>query len=255
MANNEKIITPTQITHVILASHYFGTQEDSTKGIKAHQQSVHNVASRVQPVFQDFAPQPNQIPAETPQYISSEKTHQILIGDKKDTILKVRSDLEIYNFKNDSTLIIEIKPTPKIRHGIQTIITCMAVAKETNLPVEGGIFHYKQDSVTKIPQGGESAWDIIEHICLTAFSILKIQNTLDKDRNMRKIIPKNPNKTTLTWQPNLPTIKTYTPLSKSKTIELSDQAIEIRRNHLEPLVKEISPLISSWIQNSTKLST
>lgn len=224
----ERRITASEVIRVIVGERP-GHNPLAQEGIKEHQRIRHNALLRAQETLDGFAPEELALPVDSPELVITEETFTAKLGPG--LVLSARADMVMRG-----RAVIEVKPTPEIIHGVQTTVVCLAMFGEKRVPVVGGVYFYRGDDFREIPGGGEEIWPEIRDICVAAERIAWNQEVLDGNKERRR-----------SRQLALPLFGGLPLLTEDEETELHRESVQLRREVLDPLVEEITPVVEGWL--------
>lgn len=193
-----KTISPSEIISLIDPSTRHSPQS-SRKGIATHKQIVAEVLHTGQMLPSRYPPHPKlaEVLSRYPGALDKEVAAQALIGEG--VLLRTRIDVV------SPGLCLELKPTLKGRHILQTLLGCQAVSisQETDHP-DGVLYLYepRQALLIRASRVGQEVWDGITNLALSAAEIYDL-NKREKELQVKKKDAKNAGKKGSPNQPSL----------------------------------------------------
>jgi hypothetical protein len=240
MIEQRMTVTPSLVSRVILA-------ERPTRELQYYAKLGRQEHARITEKILNYAAyqlpweEPVVLPFEIdPAKILKEKTYSV--GLRNDYVLRARPDLTL-----EGGGIIEIKPQLLGRHIIQTILNCMAVAGQTGVtPLHAILYTYKNggsplDKVYVLPEGGAKYWPLAEELSINAAKLLSVQERIDELKGDHQNTYKA-RRTKQEWDSfhfKAPGDYPVDTEAAQEYYELSNYAIKLRRDILEPQAESI----------------
>lgn len=221
LPNGKYNISPSTVVEVFLAE-YPRSYPGSRRGKQEHQRIIQSIinSNTSEMVGYEVPPIPFDIPvgeAQGEKRVYAQITDNLTLSAQYDGLI-------------DKNITVEIKPTFKDYHTIQTVLTCMAVAKSQNLDKVHGMLHcYEENQTWVLPDGASDIWPLTVQVCELSQQIKYVQ-TLVTDQ-----LEKRGNKPT---QLEFLSGNQYGILPEEEFVALNNYEIKKRREY-RPLVKEM----------------